>query len=114
MADADAERFFTALEESLAGGRFVKLTLAKPRARAAELKNVYVRPVSLKGGARLSLLYRYKTRDETKNHAHAEAARLLSEMLGPVFLSAHLFTTTEDLRLDFNRKGESRLSTHAP
>jgi SAM-dependent methyltransferase len=115
MADADAESFFAALDESLAGGRFVKLTLAKPRARAAELKNVYVRPVLLKGGGRLSFQYRYKTRDETKNHTPEEGATLLRSLLGADFLSAHLFTTAEDLRLDFNRKGESpRLARHAP
>ena len=114
MADADTERFFDALEESLGGGRFVKLTLAKPRARTSELKNVYVRPVTLKGGARLSFLYRYRTRDETKNHAPGEGARLLRELLGSEFLSGHLFTTTEDLRLDFNRRGGARVSAHAP
>ena len=114
MADADTESFFAALDESLAGGSFVKLTLAKPRARAADLKNVYARPVTLKGGGRLSFLYRFRTRDETKNHAPDEGARRLREMLGPEFLSGHLFTTSEDLRLDFNRRGESRLARHAP
>jgi SAM-dependent methyltransferase len=110
----DAESFFAALDESLAGGRFVKLTLAKPRARAAELKNVYVRPVNLKGGGRLSFLYRHRTRDETKNYAPAEGARLLRDMLGPEFLSGHLFTTADDLRLDYNRRGESRVARRAP
>jgi SAM-dependent methyltransferase len=114
MTDADTESFFAALDGSLAGGSFVKLTLAKPRARADGLKNVYVRPVTLKGGVRLSFLHRYGTRDETKNHAPDEGARLLREMLGAEFLSGHLFTTTEDLRLDFNRKGESRLARQAP
>ncbi|HWW77767.1 MAG TPA: SAM-dependent methyltransferase, partial [Pyrinomonadaceae bacterium] len=91
------------------------LTLAKPRAHTSELKNVYVRPVRLKGGVRLSFLYRYKTRDETKNHTPEEGARLLRSLPGAEFLSAHLFTTSEDLRLDFNRKGDSpRLARHAP
>ena len=114
MADADTESFFAALDESLSGGRLVKLTLAKPRGRADGPKNVYVRPVRLKGGARLSFLYRYRTRDETKNYAPDEGARALREMLGSEFLSGHLFTTSEDLRLDFNRKGESRLARRAP
>jgi len=114
MADADIKGFFAALDESLAGDRFVKLTLAKPRARGDGPKNVYVRPVTLKGGGRLSFLYRYRTRDETKNYAPDEGARRLREMLGSEFLSGHLFTTAEDLRLDFNRKGESRLARHAP
>jgi SAM-dependent methyltransferase len=114
MADADTEKFFAAFEQSLEGGYFVKLTLAKPRVRGAELKNVYARSVILKGGERLSLLYRYKTRDETRNHTRAEGSRLLREMLGTEFLSGHLFTSKEDLRLELNRKGESRLVRQAP
>ncbi|HEX8503536.1 MAG TPA: SAM-dependent methyltransferase [Pyrinomonadaceae bacterium] len=110
MAEADREQFFAALNESLEGGRFVKLTLSKYRGREAGLKNVYVRPVALKGGGRLSFLYRYQTRDAVKNHTHAEGARLVRELLGPEFASGHLFTSAEDLRLDVSRRGDARLA----
>src|SRR5215216_4048586 len=114
MADADREQFFAALDESLAGGRFVKLTLSKYRGREAGLKNVYVRPVTLKGGGRLSFLHRYQTRDAVKNHTREEGARLVRELLGAEFASAHLFTSAEDLRLVISRKGESRLVRSRP
>jgi SAM-dependent methyltransferase len=114
MADNDREKFFAALEESLARGRFVKLTLSKYRGRDAGLKNVYVRPVRLKGGARLSFLYRHQTRDEVENHTHEEGVRLVRVLLVAEFASAHLFTTAEDLRLDISRKGEARLTSSAP
>jgi len=115
MPEIDAaEQFFAALDESLAGGRFVKLTLSKYRGREAGLKNVYVRPVTLKGGARLSFLHRYQTRDAVKNYTHAEGVRLVRELLGAGFAGAHLFTATEDLRLDISRKGESRLVRSRP
>jgi SAM-dependent methyltransferase len=114
MADGKAEEFFEALDESLAGGGFVKLTLAKRRGHGAELKNVYVRPVELKKGARLSFLYRYRTRDEVKNLAAEEGVRALRAMLGAEFLSGHLFTSNEDLRLEFSRRGEARLARGAP
>jgi len=114
MADANTEEFFAALEESLEGVSFVKLTLAKHRGEDAGLKNVYVRPVTLKKGERLSFLYRYATRDEVKNFTVEEAARSLRGMLGPEFLSGHLFTSGEDLRLEFSRKGETRLVRGAP
>src|ERR1044071_4056733 len=114
MADEKTEEFFAALDESLAGGRFVKLTLAKRRGQDAELKNVYVKPVTLKKGERLSFLYRYATRDEVKNLTAEEAAGALRAMLGSEFLSGHLFTSGEDLRIEFNRKGETRLARHAP
>jgi hypothetical protein len=114
MADANSEKFFAALDESLAGGYFVKLTLAKYRGAEADLKNVYVRAVTLKGGERLSFLRRYKTRDSVENHTHAEGSALVREMLGSEFLSGHLFTSKEDLQLGFNRRGESRLVKRGP
>jgi hypothetical protein len=114
MADADSEKFFAALDESLAGGSFVKLTLAKYRGPEADLKNVYVRAVALKGGERLSFLYRYKTRDIVNNHTFAAGVRLVREMLGAAFASGHLFTATEDLQLEFNRRGAPRLVTRPP
>ncbi len=77
LADADKEEFFKALGESLAGGSFVKLTLAKYRGSAEGPKNVYVRPVTLKKGERLSFLYRHATKDEVKNLTLEEAVRAL-------------------------------------
>jgi len=114
MPADDREKFFAALDESLAGGTFIKLTLAKYRGVDAELKNVYVRPVELKGGRRLSFLYRYKTRDTVKNHTYEEGARFVREMLWGGFASGHLFTTKKTLRVDQNRRGEARLTTHPP
>src|ERR1700755_865501 len=114
MSDANTEEFFKALGEGVGGGRFVKLTLAKYRGSVEGLKNVYVRPVKLKKGERLSFLYRYATRDEVKNLTVEEATRALRSMLGAEFLSGHLFTSDEDLRIEFNRKGEMRLARHTP
>lgn len=114
MPADDREKFFAALDESLAGGTFIKLTLAKHRGADAGLKNVYVRPVELKGGRRLSFLYRYWTRDEVGNHTPEEGARLLRGLLGREFASGHLFTSGEDLRLEISRRGEARLTSHPP
>src|SRR5215213_2248763 len=114
MADANTEEFFDALGASLAGGSFVRLTLAKYKGSAEGLKNVYVRPVTLKKGERLSFLYRHATRDEVKNLTAEEGVRALRGMLGSEFLSGHLFTSGEDLRIEFSRRGETRLARHAP
>ena len=114
MADPHREQFFDSLEESIRDGSFVRLTLAKHRGKEADLKNLYVRPVALKKGARLSFLYRHKTRDVVKNHTAEEGVRLVRELLGKEFGGGHLFTTTRDLELEFNRRGESRLVTRPP
>lgn len=114
MSLDDRERFFAALDESLDSGTFIKLTLAKYRGAEAGLKNVYVRPVELKGGRRLSFLYRYRTRDAVNNHTSDEGSKHLRAMLGAEFSSGHLFTSKEDLRLEVSRKGAARLTSHPP
>ena len=114
MSVDEREKFFAALDESLDGGNFIKLTLSKYRGVEAELKNVYVRPVELKVGRRLSLLYRYKTRDVVKNHTYEEGAQVVREMLWGGFASGHLFTSKEDLRVEVSRRGEARLTIQPP
>ena len=113
MTDAHLQQFDETLRRSLEDGIFVKLTLAKHRGKEPELKNLYIRPVALKRGARLSLLYRYKTKDVVKNLDVDEGVRVVNEMLGTEFLSGHLFTSREDLQIDFTRKGKSRLVVRA-
>jgi SAM-dependent methyltransferase len=110
----DREQFFAVLDESLDGGTFIKLTLAKYRGIEEGLKNVYVRPVELKSGPRLSFLYRYQTRDVVKNHTREDGARFVREMLWGGWASGHLFTSKKDLRLEITRRGEARLTSHAP
>ena len=114
MSVDDREKFYAALDACLNRATFIKLTLAKYRGAEAGLKNVYVRPVELKGGRRLSFLYRHQTRDAVKNHTYEEGAALVRELLGAGFASAHLFTSVEDLRLEISRKGEARLTIHPP
>ena len=114
MTDSDLQKFFDALERSIAEGNFVKLTLARHRGGEADLNNVYVRLVHVKRGERLSFLYRRRTRDEVRNLPPAEGLDALRQLLGAEFLSAHLFTLREDLRLDFNRRREPRLVAGPP
>src|SRR5436305_1254207 len=114
MTYTHLQQFIESLEKSLAGGRFVKLTLAKHRGAESDLRNVYVRLVEIKSGESLSFLYRYKTKDVVKRHTLAGGVRLIRELLRSEFMRAHLFTSVEDLRIEFNRRGESRLAASAP
>lgn len=106
-----AARFLRQLETALASGRFVKLLLGKPQ-RAdedAQLERVTVREVQIKGERCLSLLWRYQTRDVTKNMSPAELLALLRDWLGERFLHAHLQTQGEELQLAYSRKGRPSL-----
>ncbi|OAM90747.1 SAM-dependent methyltransferase [Termitidicoccus mucosus] len=100
MPPPDARaRFFELLRDSVRDGTLVKLTLGRHRGADTSLRNIFVRPVSLKAGPRLSFVYRHDTRDITKNFAHDEALALLETLAAADFLDAHLFTVTQTAQL---------------
>jgi hypothetical protein len=107
------EDFLAQLSASVRDGTFVKLTLGKARGADASLRNLLVRPFALRGTPHFSFVWRHETQDITKNHPVDEALRLIAPLIGTDFHSAHLFTTARLAQLEFNKKGEPRL-TYGP
>lgn len=107
------EDFLAQLGASVRDGSFVKLTLGKPRGTDATLRSLHVRPVTLRGAPHLSFVWRHERQDITKNHAPEDAITELAALIGSDFHSAHLFTTARMAQLEFNKKGEPRL-TYGP
>jgi SAM-dependent methyltransferase len=101
------ERFAEKLAQSIHNQTFIKITLAKPKVDS-ELKNIYGRIVDIKKQPRLSLTFRYKTRDEVKNYDYTEGSLFLTEQLGTVFLNADVWTTEADFSLQMDKKGDGR------
>jgi SAM-dependent methyltransferase len=93
MSATAIERFLNLLSESVAHKTLAKLTLGAHRGSQKSLENLFVRPVNLKAGERLQFVYRYTTRDVTKNFSSKEALRRIAAHLETEFGSAHLFTT---------------------
>lgn len=107
--------FVATFRTAFAEGKFVKATLSRPTAAAPQgLKNVYLRPVSLKNGLQVAFNHRYADRDEVKNYALEEAASRLETLLGHVFLNADLFTTEADWTLQTAKNGTPVLTTKKP
>lgn len=103
------QRFFAALDDSLAQQRFVKLVLAKPRGGEPGLERLTVRLIMLRGAPALSFVYRHATRDLTRNHTLDEGLALLRGLVGTPFRNAHLLTGSEELQLSFTKKGDAAL-----
>jgi hypothetical protein len=99
MTDDTRTRFLQKIEAAWHDETLVKVTLSQPRGAEAGLRNIYGRVVELREGRRLSLLWRYTTRDVTKNLPIEEALALLGGALGNEWERAHLFTTTGDWQL---------------
>ncbi len=112
-AQAAREDFLALLAGSLAQGRFVRLVLAKYKGAEEKLNQLALRQLMLRGEPCLSLVYRYQTRDITKNLPIAEALQLVGELLGGDFRNAHLLTTTEDIQLAISQRGQSTLRRSA-
>jgi SAM-dependent methyltransferase len=99
MKPSSREQFMGLLGDAVRSGSLEKLTLGRPSGRDPTLANLFVRPVTLKSGPRLSFVWRHKTRDVTKNHGAEDALRLLDTLIGAEFLDAHLFTATQSAQL---------------
>ena len=93
------DRFLSLLADAVRDGTLVKLTLGKYRGSDATLKNIFVRPVTLKVGHQLSFIYRHATRDIAKNLPPTEAVALITRLIGDDFLDAHLFTPMQTVQL---------------
>ena len=113
QADA-AARFSRLVAAALAAGTFVKLLLTKPVGADDQLDRLLVREVQLRGERQLCFLWRYQTRDITKNHPLAEGLKLLDELLGTRFHNAHLLTQTAEVQLAYSRKGRPSLRMGKP
>ncbi len=99
-APGPRDRFLGLLRAAVADGQLTKLTLGKHRGAEPTLRNLMVRPVELKAGPHLSLVWRHATRDITKNLAPAAALAVLEPLIGADFLDAHLFTATQNAQLE--------------
>lgn len=110
----NVEKFIGELTRSLSGGTFVKLSLGNYKGTDAHLQKMLVRLVNTKKGTRLYFLYRGDTRDTAKNFDFDTGIGLIAEALDTGFLSAHLFTTENDLQLEIGKKGKSRLNIAKP
>jgi SAM-dependent methyltransferase len=104
------DRFLSLLQTAVHDGTLVKLTLGKHRGVDTTLKNIFVRPVTLKTGPQLSFVYRHATRDITKNLPPTEALVLLTNQIGSDFLDAHLFTPLQTVQLEIAKDGQARIS----
>ncbi|MCS3466517.1 SAM-dependent methyltransferase [Pseudomonas sp. JUb42] len=104
-------QFLDLLDTSLSQNAFIKLVLARYVGTEAELQRLIIKPTTIKQQPCLSFVYRYKTRDITKNLPLAEAMQMIAGLLPESFKNAHLLSLTEEVQLEFGKKGKSTLFT---
>ncbi|WP_288855991.1 SAM-dependent methyltransferase, partial [uncultured Pseudomonas sp.] len=107
-------QFIELLSTSLAQNAFIKLVLAKYVGEEAELQRLIIKPVVVKEQPCLSFVYRYKTRDITKNFPVADGVAAIAELLPSAFKNAHLLALTDEAQLEYSKKNKSSLFKSKP
>ncbi len=108
------EKFIEYFREALPDETFVKLTLGKYRGEKQDLEKIYITPVSLSEGIKLSFRYKFRKKDEFKNFTFDEAVSEADRLIGRDFFNASLFTAKNDLSLEYNKKREARIYIKKP
>ena len=111
---AAQDKLFDLFRDALARGTFVKLTLSRPRDPAADVKNVFLRPVQLKDGLRVAFTYRHGTKDIFKNLPPEAALTEVANLLSAAFLCANLFTTERTAELVIREDDSARIAVRKP
>ncbi|MDH0748515.1 SAM-dependent methyltransferase [Pseudomonas sp. GD03842] len=101
--------FLGLLDTCLIQGSLIKLVLARYVGDEVDLQRIIIKPTTIKQQPCLSFVYRYKTRDITKNHPVADAQALIAGLLPDAFRNAHLLSLTDEVQLEFGKKGKSSL-----
>ncbi|MEE5067913.1 SAM-dependent methyltransferase [Pseudomonas alliivorans] len=102
-------QFLGLLDTSLSQNSLIKLVLAKYVGNEAELQRVVIKPLTVREQPCLSFVYRYKTRDITKNFPLADAVDVIAGLIPESFKNAHLLSLTDEVQLEFSKKGKSTL-----
>lgn len=105
------EKFLSRVSDTVEQSSMVKMTLSKPASKHDELRNIYVKPVLIKGKRLFAFTYHYERRDEVKNYDATQMLDILREMIPNRFLNAVLFTVSEDVTLLVSGKGKATIQT---
>jgi hypothetical protein len=109
-------QFWEQVKESVQEGRFAKLTMAKTIGKP-DLKNIFLRPIESKEGAKFLLKLRYRSKETEDIEEEVTLEEALVDMkpyLVTSFSSVLLFTTTKDVAFKINKKGIGTIIEQAP
>lgn len=97
-------RFLQNVNESLAENRFIRLSLNHYNGPEKDLKKLVARKIILRGEEALTFVYRYQTRDITKNYPIEQAMEIIADIMQSEWNHAILCASDKDVL--FERKGD--------
>ena len=107
------ENFLACCSDALAEGSFIRISLGKSSDPAGMVK-ARVRVATIKSSPALSFVFHHATKDVTKNLSFAEGLEMIGSLLGDRFLSATLFTSQSDYRIEYTSNGSAKFRSSPP
>lgn len=114
MIQSHIEEFTSAVVASFSNNTFISLSLGNYKGQEENLKNIYGKRILIKREEKLSITYRYKTRDIVKNYSVSELKPVLAAKLSEGFRLANLLTSDFDLSFTINGNEKAQLRKTAP
>lgn len=111
---SDQKTFLEVAEKSIHENTFVRLTLSRNREKSNDLKKVIFKLATIRKSLHLSAVFRHQTKDITKNFPLAEGVEKISQLLDDQFFIANLFTIKQDLSLEMNAIGKTKMRSSKP
>jgi len=105
------EDFISHIHRLLQEGSLFKLTLSKPRDKHNELRNIFLRPISLGDQLVWNATFRYTTNDKTQNLTSESLSSKVEQWLTQEFFNADLILPSQKTTLLQSKKGKSTILT---
>lgn len=97
------QEFLHAVQQAFENHQFERLVFSQYKGELVDLEKISLRLIQLQNEPMLSILYRHRTQDITKNYPLAEALTQIAELIGSC-KQANLWTSAGELQLKKNKK----------
>ncbi len=108
------EKFLNILHSSVQNGKLIELKLINKKNKSLEYNKILIKPIKLKNRTQLSFVYRFPTKDITKNYNHTKSVLKIKEYLKSNFSQAIAFTTIGDYHFIVFPNGHSKIKSTKP
>ncbi len=84
--------FLKLIKASIYDETFVRMIISQKRNQTSDIKSVMVKPIAIKKGSMINFVYRYSTKDITKNYVFEEANDIIVQLISNEFYQVLLDT----------------------
>ena len=106
--------FIDKIHKSLNDNELIEIKLINPKDKSLEFKQLIIKPIILSNGPQLSFVYRYPTKDITKNYNHTKSILKIKDHLKNDFSQAIALTANNDIHFSIFPNGKTSIKNTKP